>query len=85
MSTRKVSTPRFAICIDNSEYPASLEKHKIYRVLPDKEAERDGDLRVIDESGEDYLYPADYFILVDLPREEIRVLNESYARGIEHA
>lgn len=49
--------PRFAICIDNSEYPVSLELHKIYRVLPDDEAERDGDIRVIDESGEDFLIP----------------------------
>jgi hypothetical protein len=53
--------PRFAVCIDNSEYPASLELHKIYRVLPDQDAERDGDLRVVDESDEDYLYPAAYF------------------------
>ncbi len=49
--------PRFAICIDNAEYPASLELHKAYRVLPDKGAEQDGDLRIIDESGEDYLFP----------------------------
>jgi hypothetical protein len=59
--------PTFAICIKNSEYPASLELHKIYRVLPDQDAAEDGDLRVIDESGEDYLYPAEYFIVVDLP------------------
>jgi hypothetical protein len=58
------STPQFAACISNSEYPASLELHKIYRVLPDEDAEQDGDLRVIDESGEDYLYPADYFMMV---------------------
>jgi hypothetical protein len=54
--------PRFAVCINNTEYPASLERHKIYRVLPDQEAARDGDIRVIDESGEDYLYPAAYFV-----------------------
>jgi hypothetical protein len=53
MKTTK-STPRFAICVDNSEYPASLELHKIYRVLPDKDAQADGDMRIIDESGEDY-------------------------------
>jgi hypothetical protein len=67
MTTRKQSPRRFAICIENSEYPASLEKHKFYRVLPDKSAEREGDLRIVDESDEDYLYPADYFILVDFP------------------
>ena len=76
---------RFAICIDNSEYPASLEQHKIYRVLPDADAKRDGDLRVIDESGEDYLYPAGYFVLVDLPSDTARVLNESFAQGLQHA
>ena len=68
MKMRKPTTPRFAICLDNAEYPASLEMHKIYRVLPDVDAERDGDLRIIDESGEDYIYPAEYFVLVDLPR-----------------
>ena len=68
------STPRFAVCVGNSGYPASLELHKIYRVLPDEDAEQDGDLRVIDESGEDYLYPADYFMMLELPRELQRVL-----------
>ena len=58
---------RFAVCINNTEYPASLERHKIYRVLADEEAAADGDLRVIDESGEDYLYPAEWFVLVELP------------------
>ena len=68
------STPAFAVCINNSEYPASLELHKIYRVLPDEDAEQDGDLRVIDASGEDYLYPADYFIMLELPTEVQSVL-----------
>ena len=75
----------FAICMDNSEYPASLELHKIYRVLRDEDAERDGDLRVIDESGSDYLYPADYFVLVDIPRGITRALNKSFARAGQHA
>ena len=74
-------TPRFAICIDNSEYPASLELHKIYRVLPDQEAQADGDMRIIDESGEDYLFPADYFIPVDLPQTTVRALNKSFAQS----
>ena len=76
----KVSDVRFAICVDNSGYPVSLELRKIYRVIPDKDAERDGDLRVIDESGEDYLYPADYFVLIELPRPIIRALNKSFTR-----
>jgi hypothetical protein len=72
--------PRFVICVDNSEYPASLELHKIYRVIPDKQAQADGDMRVIDESGEDYLFPAEYFIPIDLPQTVVRVLNRSYPR-----
>lgn len=59
---------RFAVCVNNVDYPASLELHKIYRVLPDEDAELDGDLRVVDESGEDYLYPAEYFVLTELPQ-----------------
>lgn len=65
---------RFAVCVDNDGYPASLELHKIYRVLPDEDAEADGDLRVVDESGEDYLYPAEYFVLVELPQSVERSL-----------
>lgn len=67
---------RYAICIDNSDYPASLEILKLYRVLPDLQAEKDGDIRVIDESGEDYLYPADYFISVDLPPTTLNILSQ---------
>jgi len=58
----------FALCIENKECE-DLEKRKIYRVLPDDEAANEGYLRIVDESGEDYLYPQSYFILVDLPRE----------------
>ena len=50
MKKHKTVGPRFAICVNNSEYPASLELHKIYRVLPDEDTARDGDLRIIDES-----------------------------------
>jgi len=82
MKTRKLLTHHFAICIDNAEYPASLEKHKIYRIIFDKDAEQDGDLRVIDESGEDYLYPSDRFVMVDLPQNIVRVLNKSFSRGL---
>jgi hypothetical protein len=81
MATRKKSAPRFAICVENAEYPVSLELHKVYRVVPDAEAERDGDLRVIDESGEDYLYPATYFVVVDLSQQVARTLAKSFARG----
>jgi hypothetical protein len=76
-----MSTPRFAICIDNSHYPASLELHKVYRVIPDEDAGKEGDLRIIDESGEDYLFPADYFVPVDLPLDIAAALDKSFARG----
>ena len=55
---------KFAICLDNSDYPVSLEVHKVYQVITDEDAMADGDLRIIDESGEDYLYPADHFLLL---------------------
>ena len=74
MKQHKNSTSLFAVCINNSEYPASLELHKIYRVLPDEDAERDGDLRVIDESGEDYLYPPVYFVSIEVPQEVERAM-----------
>jgi len=58
---------RFAVCVRNDGYEASLERNKIYAVLPDDEAERDGDLRVVDESGEDYLFSADRFVAIEVP------------------
>jgi len=58
---------KYAVCVDNTDYPASLEMHKIYRVLPDEDAATDGDIRVIDESGEDYLFSADRFVPIDIP------------------
>jgi hypothetical protein len=67
MRERARRSPQFVVCIDNTDYPASLELHKIYRVLPDREAAADGDIRVVDESGEDYLYPASYFTPITVP------------------
>ena len=58
----------FALCIENKDCE-DLEKRKIYRVLPDDEAKKEGFMRIIDESGDDYLYPESYFILVELSRE----------------
>ena len=60
---------KFVICIDNSKYPASLEKRKIYEVLPDSDAAKIKQIRVVDESGEDYLYPASCFIDANLSKE----------------
>ena len=85
MKTHKPTSPRFAICVDNSEYPASLELHKLYRVLPDADAARDGDLRIVDESGEDYLYPMAYFVVIEVPRRVAQALTKSFTRNARHA
>lgn len=69
MKNTKNIEPKFAVCTNNSEYPASLELHKTYRILPDEDADREGDVRIIDESGEDYLYPAEWFVPIDIPEE----------------
>ena len=58
----------FMLCMENKDCE-DLERRKIYQVLPDDEASKEGYVRVIDESGEDYLYPEPYFILLQLPRE----------------
>jgi hypothetical protein len=60
---------KFVICIKNDDYPASLEVRKLYSRIPDGDAERHGQMRIIDESGEDYLYPEEYFRAIDLPVE----------------
>lgn len=57
----------FALCIDNSGYRASLIPGKVYRILPDAKAAKDELVRIVDESGEDYLYPKDLFVFVDFP------------------
>jgi len=64
-----MSLSKFVICIENQDYPVSLEKRKIYEVVPDPEAEEIGHIRVVDESGEDYLYPAICFIDAHLPKD----------------
>ena len=68
MATRSSSKGSFVVCVRNTGHPASLEVRKIYRVLSDRSAERHGMLRVVDESGEDYLYPAKLFMPLDLPQ-----------------
>lgn len=69
-----VAGAHYAICIKNDDYPASLELRKIYKVLPDRVATQLKMLRVVDESGEDYLYPANYFVAIKLPRSVERAV-----------
>ena len=65
---------QFVICVGNKGYAASLELRKIYQVVPDKDASRLHQIRVVDESGEDYLYPQAYFIPVKLPQSAQRIV-----------
>lgn len=65
---------QFLLCVKNDDYPASLEVRKVYRALPDPSASAKGFVRVIDESGEDYLYPAGNFIAVELPQAAVDAL-----------
>lgn len=69
----QASDTQFATCIRNDDYGASLETRKVYQLIPDSAAEHNL-LRVVDESGEDYLYPSSYFVLVDLPEDIGRAL-----------
>ena len=62
------------VCVENEEYPASLELRKIYVALPDRVAGEHGMVRVIDESGEDYLFPEGYFVPIKLPLEARRAV-----------
>ena len=65
---------QFVICIKNNDYPGSLELRKVYQVIPDMDAAKHHYIRIIDESGEDYLYPSDYFIPIELPKSVEKVL-----------
>ncbi len=67
MSTENVQ-PQFAVCVSNEGYPASLELRKIYRIVPDEKAAKHNMVRVVDESGEDYLYPERFFVAIELPQ-----------------
>ena len=63
----KTGQARFVLCVRNKDYPASLELRKVYRLLPDDVATKHRQVRVIDESGEDYLYPEENFVAIKLP------------------
>ena len=65
----KDNQKQFALCIDNEGYEASLIPYKIYEIIPDAQAEEDDLIRIIDESGEDYLYHKSYFLVTVLPEK----------------
>src|SRR5262249_32628677 len=70
----KQGEARFVVCVRNTGYPASLELRKLYRLLNDDKASRLGQVRVVDESGEDYLYPQEYFVPIKLPQSAQEVV-----------
>jgi hypothetical protein len=70
---------RYAMCVKNRGYSASLEVRKVYRVLPDRVGARHKLVRVIDESGEDYLYPIEYFVMVELPSRATKLFPRASA------
>jgi len=71
---RKKAGRGYALCLNNRGYPASLEIGKVYRTLPSTSKVPDGWMRIVDESGEDYLYPAQRFIEINLPPRAMRIL-----------
>ena len=76
MSTKKNMT-RFVLCIRNDDYPASLEVRKIYELIPDEAAAARHFLRIVDESGDDYLYPESFFVAIDVPKAAARVFGQA--------
>lgn len=70
----KTSNSRFVVCVKNRGFAASLELRKVYRVIPDREAESHKLIRVLDESGEDYLFPETCFMAIELPAPVARAI-----------
>ncbi|MGD0388166.1 MAG: hypothetical protein ABSC42_04345 [Tepidisphaeraceae bacterium] len=70
--TRSLSRKKFALCLRNEGNPASLEVFKVYRVAPPHAKDDPQDIRVVDESGEDYLYPREYFLPIKLPSKALQ-------------
>lgn len=71
--TAQPTIKQFALCVRNDDCE-DLEKRKVYQVIPDEDAAGDGYIRVVDESGEDYLYPESYFVRIQLPQEAEKAL-----------
>ena len=78
---RQNKFPHFVICINDGGYADDLKVRTIYQVLPDASAARSNYLRIIDETGEDYLYPAGYFMSIELPNE----MKQLFEPSLPHA
>ena len=79
MSNNPVSS--YVLCIDDGGYPESLEVRKVYAVLLDERAAVNNYIRVVDETGEDYLYPAKYFVPIQVPPEAAKILHAGIKQG----
>ena len=77
----KKSEPQFVVCVKNKAYAASLELRKLYQVVADETAAKLHQIRVIDESGEDYLYPAEYFVPIQLPQSAEKAVRKAISAG----
>lgn len=71
----------YVLCIDDGGYPESLEARKVYAVLPDDRAAANNYIRVIDETGGDYLYPSKYFVPIQVPPEAAKILHSGTKRA----
>lgn len=76
-----MKTPKFVVCLNNDGYAASLEVGKLYRIVPDKKAEKLGGLRVIDEDGEDYFYDSEMFCPLQVPPVVAQTLISASKQG----
>ncbi len=76
----KPTTKPFALCVDNTDFKASLIPGKVYRIVPDQKAAKDDLVRIVDEGGEDYLYHKSLFLIVEFPPAVARRI-----RALEHA
>jgi len=76
MKNKKHKEPKFAVCVKNTGYPAALELRKIYQIIPDETADDMDQLRVVDESGEDYFYPKEFFLVMELPQTISKTLQK---------
>lgn len=75
---RRHAPTAYALCVNNDDYPAALELRKLYQTRPPEPNDPDGWLRIIDESGEDYLYNGERFVLLQLPREVVQVVETTF-------
>jgi hypothetical protein len=83
MATRKNGS-RYMLCVKNDAYPVSLELRKIYRRIRDAGSEAHKLVRIIDESGEDYLFPASCFVPIDIPRAAMRAFVTTSYKHSKH-